>query len=216
MADPLISVLLPTRGRPASLRSTTARLFDLAELPDRIEVLLAVDPDDNSVPAAALPAGRVRVWVAPERYGYCGLHHYVNHLAAMATGRWLLLWNDDAMMLTDHWDTVVARHEETVIWPEHNDRAAAKCNIFPLWPRRWSQHIGHVSLNAHCDMWVQSVGNRVGHPGVRNELEVMHDRYDLTGGHDDATFRERVRDMDAYFQMGDLRGADAEKIKELW
>jgi hypothetical protein len=215
MANPLISVLLPTRGRPTSVRSTMEGLYELAEVPDQVEILIATDPDDKSAVDAGLPAGRNQVWVAPERYGYNRLHHYVNHLAMMATGNWLFLWNDDAIMLTRHWDKVIAQHEETVIWPEHNDDTARECNLFPIWPRRWTQHVGHVSLNAHCDMWVQSVGNRLGHTGVQNELKIIHDRYDLTGGHDDVTYRERQRDMQAYWGLRDARQADAEKIKEI-
>jgi hypothetical protein len=184
-------------------------------MPDRIEILIAIDPDDKSALDAGLPAGRKRVWMAPERYGYAGLHHYVNHLAAMATGTWLFLWNDDAKMLTPHWDKVVAEHEETIIWPEHNDRICWECNIFPIWPRRWTHHVGHVALNAHCDTWVQDVGNLLGHTGVHDKLTIIHDRYDLTGGHDDATYRERVYTKEAYLQQEDARLADAEKIKEI-
>lgn len=215
MDDPLISVLLPTRGRPESLRSTTEKMYELAEEPGRVEILIATDPDDKSALAAGLPAGRNRVWMAPWRYGYGELHRYYNHLATMATGSWLFLWNDDAMMLTRHWDKAIAECEETVIWPEHNDHIAWDYNIFPIWPRRWTQHVGHVSLNAHCDTWMQDVGNLLGHTGARNKLRINHDRYDLTGGHDDATYRERVWAKDAYFELEDARRADAEKIKEI-
>jgi hypothetical protein len=36
--------------------------------------------------------------------GYDSLHEYYNELASKATGDWLMLWNDDAVMETEGWD----------------------------------------------------------------------------------------------------------------
>src|SRR5262247_192752 len=104
----MISILLPSRGRPQSLCSTINGLRDLADDPARIEVLVAADPDDQETVDAARAVDADSVIVTQERYGYHRLHEYVNRLAAQAHGTWLLLWNDDAVMLTESWDTVVA------------------------------------------------------------------------------------------------------------
>lgn len=189
MADDLtISVLLPSRGRPKALRETVAGLLDLADRPDSIQVLVAADPDDPETREADLPA-RATVWTAPERYGYPRLHEYVNRLAGLSDGDWLMLWNDDARILTAGWDALVGEQPPGVLWPRSND--IPTCNTFPIWPRAWTEHLGHVSLSPHCDSWIQYLGQSLDRH-ERVDVDILHDRADLTGGHDDQTRAESL------------------------
>ena len=189
MADDLtISVLLPSRGRPKALRETVAGLLDLADHPDAIQVLVAADPDDPET-RGVVPPAQATVWTAPERYGYPRLHEYVNRLAALSDGDWLMLWNDDTRILTPGWDTVVGEQQPGVLWPHSND--IPTCNTFPIWPRAWTDHLGHVSLSPHCDSWIQFLGQTIGRH-ERVDIEILHDRADLTGGHDDQTRAESL------------------------
>ncbi|MGW0905019.1 glycosyltransferase family 2 protein [Streptomyces sp. NPDC002853] len=184
----MISVLLPSRGRPQPLADTVATLLELADKPGGIQILIAADPDDRPTLQVSLP-WQASVWTAPERYGYPRLHKYVNRLAEQADGDWLMLWNDDARILTEGWDRLVEEREPSVLWPHSND--IATCNTFPVWPRAWTDHLGHVSLSPHCDSWIQYLGQTLGlHERV--QIEVLHDRADLTGGHDDQTRAESL------------------------
>lgn len=182
----MISVLLPSRGRPAALAESIASLRDTAGKRS-VEILVAADPDDPDTIAAAEQLAVDHLWVAPERYGYGRLHEYVNALAARANREWLMLFNDDARMLTPHWDTVVERQQPGVLWPSSNDLPG--CNTFPLWPRAWTTTVGHVSLSPHCDTWIQQIGDTLGQQ-QRIPVEILHDRADLTGGHNDLTRAE--------------------------
>lgn len=184
----MISVLLPSRGRPKALAETVTGLLDLAADPGGIEILVAADPDDTATQTATLPH-QAHIWTAPERYGYPRLHEYVNRLAEQASGDWLMLWNDDARILTTGWDTIVGGQPPGVLWPHSND--IASCNTFPIWPRTWTDHLGHVSLSPHCDSWIQFLGQSLGRH-ERVDIEILHDRADLTGGHDDQTRAESL------------------------
>lgn len=146
-----ISVLCPTRGRPEKLRTSVASLLDNADNPGQAEILLAVDPDEAHLefPEPAL------VWAAPRRYGYQSLHEYYNRLADRARGDWLMVWNDDAVMYTPGWDTVVVNHEPAFLFPGHN--GPMHCNGFPIWPAEWTRLLGHVSLGAYVDTWMQEI-----------------------------------------------------------
>ncbi|MFI1485760.1 glycosyltransferase family 2 protein [Streptomyces sp. NPDC020747] len=187
MADgPLITVLLPSRGRPTALAESVGSLLDLADQPNRIQIRIAADPDDPGTRNTELPQ-QATIWTAPERYGYSRLHEYVNRLAEQADGDWLMLWNDDARILTAGWDTAVARRQPTVLWPHSND--IPTCNTFPIWPRIWTDRLGHVSLSPHCDSWIQYLGQALDRH-ERVDVEILHDRADLTGGHDDQTRAE--------------------------
>lgn len=184
---PLISVLCPSRGREASLRESAASLLGRAADPGGVEVLAAVDPDDSDRYAAAGGPAGVRIWTAPERYGYARLHEYLNHLVTLASGDWLLNWNDDARMLTRGWDEVIAAQDPAVLWLQANHHPGA--SMFPAWPRAWAQALGHVSPVPHVDTYLQWLGEALG--GLAKvPVEVLHDRADVTGNHDDATYRE--------------------------
>ncbi|MFB4265322.1 glycosyltransferase family 2 protein [Nonomuraea sp. GTA35] len=183
---PDISVLLPSRGRPQALHESVASLRTLTDKPRRVEVLVAADPDDHDTIAAA-EAIDATVWVAPRRYGYAHLHRYVNALAELASGDWLLLWNDDARMLTTGWDSRTVEAPHGVLWPAHN--GSPYLNVFPIVHARLVAMWGHFSLSPHCDSWVQDIADAAGiHHHI--DVAVLHDRYDLTGGHNDQTYRE--------------------------
>lgn len=209
----LISALCPSRGRPESLATSVGTLLATADEPRRVEILVAADADDDVTLSAAvsLPP-QVTIHVFPQRYGYDGLHHYVNSLAAAAAGRWLLLWNDDAAMLTPSWDTVVAGEEPGVLWPSTNDQD--HCNVFPFWPAQWARILGHVSLSPHNDSWIQELGDALGCQR-RIPVDIFHDRSDLTGGHDDET-RAQSRGATREFYTPEMtlaRHADAAKLR---
>lgn len=205
----MISVLCPTRGRPDSLAHSLHTLHRNAV--GRVEYLLAVDRDDTPPDPRRLPS-RTTIW-RTERHGYAGLHRYYNHLARNASGDWLFLWNDDAEMLTPGWDEIVGRHTPAVLNPATNHGPGLV--PFPVVPSVWVARLGHFSLNQHCDSWWQEIGHRLGRL-VDVPVEVRHRRADLTGDHDDATFRARVYDPAFYTRpvLG-LIDVDAEVLRPM-
>lgn len=183
-----VSVLCPSRGRGASLAKSCETLLSLADTPGMVEILVGIDPgDDETAQAASFIPGRVKTWTAPERFGYARLHEYYNALAKLASRTWLLIWNDDARMLTPGWDTIIGSQPPGVLWVQANHHHGA--SMFPAWPRAWAEATGHVSTTAHCDTFLQYIGEALG--CLRKvPVEVLHDRADVTGGHDDATYAE--------------------------
>lgn len=174
MTTTRISVLCPTRGRWEKLVVSMTSLLDKADTPGQVEILLAVDPDEATEARRAylesLPF--VRLWVTPERYGYQHLEKYYNGLAERAQGDWLMLWNDDAIMQTRGWDIVVVRHEPALLFPGHN--GPMHCNAFPVWPAEWTRWLGHVSLGAYVDTWMQGVAEMAG-VQQRVPVELFHE-----------------------------------------
>lgn len=212
-----VSVLLPTRGRPKSLATSVDSLLWRARPEYPVEILIGADPDDTATLEWPLPPGVTR-WVAPERHGYRQLHLYYNHLAKMAGGEWLMLWNDDAIMLTARWNEIITAQEPAVLWPQANHRP--DLNLFPAWPKAWSDALGHVSLCAAADSWMSDVGILAGRH-ARIPVAVFHDRVDVTGGHDDATAAEGTGLArsnvwpDVYRDLGAEREADAAILRGL-
>jgi hypothetical protein len=152
-------------------------------------VLLRADDDD------APPAGGDVVLSGP-RVGYERMHLMYDELAEAASGDWLLLWNDDAVMLTDCWDDVVHEHDPDVILNPATNHGPT-LTPFPVIPAWMPRLLGHFSLNRHCDSWWEEIGRRLGRL-VPIPVEVLHDRADMTGGNDDMTFAARTYDPGFY------------------
>lgn len=188
MSDAEISLTFTSRGRPEDLKDALWGLWDLADDPHSLEAIVAVDPDDEATQAAAeLLPENFRLWVAPERYGYSHLHLYLNEIVKQARGTWLMWFNDDMRMQTRGWDTVIRNSQPGVLWPRANHVGHA--NVCPIWPRAWTDATGYVSPNMHLDTWLQWAAEQLGcHYPV--DIEIIHDRADVTGNHDDATYRE--------------------------
>jgi hypothetical protein len=213
-ANPVtVSVIFPSRGRPAKLRESVLSLRDTASAPDAVEVLVALDHDDPTSAAAEtiLTALAARTWYAPERYGYAKLHKYLNELAVRTYGNWLMLWNDDATMLTQGWDSIVRNEKPGVLWPSSD--YAPSINTFPVWPAGWTRALGHVSLNQSADMWMYELGVRTASQR-RVPISIHHEHFS-----GDATARERdaVANVSTFHApaMVRARERDAEVLRRL-
>lgn len=214
-----VSVLLPSRGRPESLARSIESLARTAAWPGELEVLVGYDADDPETAFATFGTG-ARMLRFPQRHGYHQLHLYVNKLAESARGDWLLLWNDDATMLTSKWDFVFASHEHersAVLSLASTGYGHALC-CFPAISRTLYAGLGHMSLSPHIDTWLQDIGRAT---GILTDIDVQvhHDRQDLTGGHDDQTRQESLagyRKDEFYGQeMQSLLRADIDKVAAL-
>lgn len=165
-------------------------LRELASAP--IEVLLRVDDDEMYLP----PIGLEDQLIVGPRVGYEQMHLMYGELAKRACGSWLFLWNDDALMRTSCWNDVVDEHDhDRILNPATNHGPGV--TPFPLVPRWMVERLGHFSLNRHCDSWWEEIGRRLACL-VDVPIDVFHDRADLTGGNDDATYAERTYDPDFY------------------
>ena len=204
-----ISVIFASRGRPESLLDAIHSLLDRAADPRRIEVIVAFDPDDELTIRALPELNCVALpWRTPERYGYTRLHAYLNPLAKLAKGTWCMWWNDDMRMQTPGWDTVIRANRPAVLWPAANHVHHA--NIVPAWPRAWSDATGHASPTSHMDTYLQWLGEALGRHD-RIPVEVLHDRADVTGNHDDATYAEGRKLLGS---EGMVPGFDAAAVRE--
>jgi len=147
-----------------------------------------------------------------KRHGYPGLQHYINELCKLASGDWLFLWNDDALMKTpDWWKKVPETDKPEVI----NFDANPLNNLFPLVSRQMYETLGHFSLSPHNDSWVQDIANQVGiHTHVPG-VEIYHRRMELNDKTKFETQAAYATTSPAYDGMWELRDKDAKKIMEV-
>lgn len=223
-----LSVLLPTRGRTDILKRSLLSLADQAQDPTRIEMLLAFDDDDtassdwcieNVLPELDARGVSYDLQQFP-RLGYIRLNEYVNALACAAQGRWMMFWGDDAVMLTPGWDQRILEVDRFRVLriPTHNQHPYA---IFPIVPRQWIEMFGYMSAHQLSDSTVSQIAYML--DIVENiDVEVVHDRFDITGNNKDETWNNRPmlegnpndpRDFN-HPNWRQKRVADARKIAE--
>jgi hypothetical protein len=193
-----ISILLPTRGRSDALMSSIQSLYDLADDPGTIEFLFGMDNDDvvgmenmlhNVIPWIEKYKVQHKI-VIFERYGYNNLHKYVNGLAEHSQGSWLFFWNDDAVMQTAGWDARIREKSgefKLLSVHTHNEHPYS---IFPILPRKWFEILGHISQHSSNDAYVSQLAYYL---DIFERIEVYcdHNRFDVTGINNDATYQQR-------------------------
>jgi glycosyltransferase involved in cell wall biosynthesis len=193
-----ISILLPTRGRTETLKTSINSLLATAKNPQDLEILLAFDHDDqdsfdwfeNNVSHDITQSGSMYTAWGFTKLGYQRLNEYVNFLAGKSHGKWLLFWNDDARMETPEWDSVITAVQQFRVlrMPTHRDHPYA---IFPIVPRSWYELFGYVSPHQLSDAWVSQLAYLL--DIMQNiDVSVSHDRYDITGNNQDDTWKNRV------------------------
>lgn len=194
-----ISLLLATRGRTRALDTSVHGVFEKADDPTQIEIFFAFDRDDE----VGLHHFKhfLKPWLDERghRYtamlfdpmGYIRLHVYNNKMAKQAQGRWLVIWNDDAVMETPGWDTEILKYDDQfrlLAFHTHNDHPYS---IFPILPRRWFELLGYISPHPTQDGWLSQQAYMLD-IWQRIPIWVTHDRYDLTGNNLDTTFKARA------------------------
>ena len=194
-----LAILLPTRGRSDMLERSLKSLVDLADKPERIQFLFGFDDDDtigsehfkNEIQEYLDDRGIDYTAFTFKRMGYARLHEYVNALAKKSSAKWLVFWNDDAVMETKGWDTEILKWNNKfrlLAFHTHKDHPYS---IFPIVPRQWLDQLGYLSQHQLSDAWLSQQAYMLD-IYERIPVWVKHDRHDLTGNNQDATFKERV------------------------
>lgn len=193
-----VSILLPTRGRAESLERSVKSLFDLSSNPSKIQIMLGFDNDD-AVGVSHFKE-ELQPWLDKNKIaytamsftpmGYIRLNEYVNALAKASDANWLVFWNDDAVMETKDWDKEIVQYTgqfKLLAFHTHNDHPYS---IFPIVPNKWLEILGYLSPHQISDAWLSQQAYMLD-IWQRIEVDVLHDRHDLTGNNNDSTFQNR-------------------------
>lgn len=193
-----ISVLLPTRGRAELSFKSLKTLWDTVSNKTDIEYLIALDDDDQTsidyYESTAIPymeenGIEYQVHVVP-RWGYAQLNTYINYLGQQASGRWIMFWNDDAIMESKDWDLEIEKHTGKFRVLRMPDQSEHPYSIFPIVPHEWKVLLGDLSPQQMTDAWVSQIAYLC-NIMVNIPVKVTHDRFDLTGNNNDETFNNR-------------------------
>jgi hypothetical protein len=103
-----VSVLMNTRKRFSELKESVDSLLSNAKNPESVEIVVRADDDDtdtlgrlNELPIKTLVGKRV---------GYGRAHESFMDMTQQSNGEFLLVWSDDFLMETRHWDAYFQEH----------------------------------------------------------------------------------------------------------
>jgi len=174
MSDVLVSMLLPCRGRYEGTRQSLSSLL-LATDPTRVEVLVRADDDDPQTAEIMKEEWpfQIKTFVGPRGKGYADLHHMYNTLAAKATGKFLFLWNNDAVITTPAWDDKLVPFDDGKLRYFHvkvtpDDQVLS----FPIVHRTYHDVLGRYSAWAHNDSYVHAVLQPFFDQGVYQDIDI--------------------------------------------
>jgi hypothetical protein len=142
--------------------------YSLAADPSRVEAVLKVDEDDTDTVKAAeglyqkLP---MQVLCSPRGGGYRDMHLWLNRMAQMARGDWLLLFNDDAEILTQDWDNLLLMQAASMAYPGVRscmltvlkDVDNPDAHSFLAIRRPVVDILGHLAQSPFVDGWLHKV-----------------------------------------------------------
>jgi len=104
---PLISFLLPTRGRPELVKRFINSAKILADYPELFEIILYIDEDDSSPPIQSNCKNLKIIYGPRTSMGKCN-----SRCLAEAIGEIIVLANDDVVLKTKGWDTEIRKIHE--------------------------------------------------------------------------------------------------------
>jgi glycosyltransferase involved in cell wall biosynthesis len=186
---PIVSFLMPSRGRKNYLEISLKSILETAYNSNSFEVIVCLDDDDaESIEWARDNANiyNLIVIISP-RFGYDRLQEYYNLAAQKSNGKWLWLWNDDAIITTKNWDLILEQYRERflLINPRTTNGRWNKYTtwgtIFPIVPRLWVDILGHYSKWNHNDTYIFKVAMALNI--FKNEPRIKNIHYRI----DDAT-----------------------------
>ena len=225
MPVPLISMLLPTRGRPdlvlrlfESIRRHTRHL-------DRVEVVLYADEDDVGSHGLNDTALRVKATVGPQ----LTMGGYNTACLANAEGQIVILVNDDMVVQTDGWDVMVRelddRFPDRIYLGYGNDLfKGRKLCSFPILSRTACEILGEPFPRAYqgafIDYHLLDIFKRLergGHSRIcyLERLIFEHRHYRTGKAEFDATYqrRDRFADDPVFLALRDSRSAAAARLR---
>lgn len=203
-----LSIIYPTRKRfDLFVKSTDSLIQKCSDL-NNLEVLVAMDNDDIDTISKTEEYIKDKPFIkiyTSERHYYKNLNLYVNEMAKLATGDYLLLWNDDCLMETDHYDLVMDKYLDKfmVVNPlvvNHTEYCRQENRmLFPIIPRKWVELTGRWSNSGACDSWIELISNELHISLYEDDIKIYHDRFNLTGNNLDEIYTESVDDKKYIF-----------------
>lgn len=216
-----ISLLLPTRGRPALVSRLFESIRDKTAHPGRMEVVLCMDDDDVGSHGISDSKIKITKIIGPRR----SMGAYNSACLEKSEGDIVILINDDMVIRTDGWDNLVRqldqRFSDKIYLGYGNDLYKGRdlC-AFPILSRRCCEALTdpfpEAYQGAFIDYHLLDIFRRLGCAGhdrivYLENLVFEHMHFRSGKAQIDATYQARNRfgDDDTFLRLRDARSTTA-------
>lgn len=220
-----LSLLLPTRHRPALLDRCIRSALDTAADPDRLEVVVRYDHDDQSTAAAAILEDPHVVSLRGER---TLMSNNWNEAWRAATGDVGMHAGDDLVFRSKAWDVAIRTAFTTVadriLFVHGNDgKWDGALGTHGFLHRRWVETVGYFVppyfSSAYNDTWLTNVADQLGRHLYLPDVYIEHMHWSFGKMAKDQTAEDveaRVPGNEQRFgELAPQREADVAKLRAL-
>jgi hypothetical protein len=224
----VISLLVPTRGRPDQLREMWHSAIDTAVDPDGLELVARVDSDDRSYDELRNHGSRGQVrWLDGPRVV---LSEMWNEAYQHSHGEIVMHCADDIRFRTPAWDlhvnTAFDRQPDKVLFVYgrdgvHDQNLGTHGFLHRTWPETVGYFVPPYFSSDYNDLWLHQVAMRIGRLHYVPEIYTEHLHPAVNKGQLDQTHRERLergrRDNvdQLYADYAPQRELDTEKLRKV-
>lgn len=224
MRPTLISLLLPTRGRPALAARFFQSVIEQSIQPESVEIILYVDDDDTDSHELACSGLEIRRIIGPR----LTMGEYNSRCLAEARGGIIVLVNDDMVIRTRGWDARLRELDDSI--PDRiylaygNDLfKGGKLCTFPILSRRVCDLLVDpypaAYRGAFIDYHLLDIFKRLQHMG-ENRIRYLEDvvfehlHYRTGKAEKDSTYTQRGRFADDtnFLVLAEARKAAARRL----
>lgn len=222
----MISILLPSRGRPQNLHRLAESVKATATNPDDIEIIVFIDHDDVSYHEhQPYPSN---IWLY--RTFRTVLSEYWNLAYKEAKGDILMHCGDDIVFKTDGWDDKVKeafdQYPDNIVLVHGDDGDPTHKNFgtHSFVHRDWVETLGYFVppyfSSDYNDTWLNELADGIGRKH-RVDILTEHMHFAYHKGELDLTHAERLvrhfadKNTEIYDSKVDERKADMEKLKKV-
>lgn len=225
---PLVSIILPTRGRSKGLCESVDSLYSLAKDAANIEFCFRIDIDDIETINTVNNLSKLlscSIVIAPRGKGYLDSHKFFNQLATVARGDWLFGFNDDATMLTQDWDQVLLEADPWKVpkWAGNENICLLAPKVtqrdvsfeFPFVRRKMHDILGRFSPIYAQDAYLYRLMATIHAAVVFPQIEISHvinDLDDVTKHEGKLVADEQLADLDTVIR--NYCESDIEKLRK--
>lgn len=219
--DELISLLMPTRGRPELARRFLQSVVEQSIRLQQVEIILYVDEDDTESHSIDYPGLNIQRIIGPRRT----MGVYNSECLAKSSGGIIVLVNDDMVIRTQGWDESLRQLNDSIedrIYLAYGNDMFKKGNLctFPILSRRTCEILQepyhHAYRGAFIDYHLMDIFKRLEHAGhsrifYLEDVVFEHLHYRTGKAVMDATYKARGRFDDDMLFVG-LAGVRAASL----
>lgn len=235
----LISVLLPSRGRPELFRRMYDSLMETVVYPTRVEMIVWIDNDDSDYPRYPWSWPFLEEELERQQRAQESRIRYIrgerqllsacwNDCYAVSQGEIVMHCGDDLTFDTPGWDVMVreafAACDDKILFVHGNDLGphGETFGTHGFVHRRWIEAVGYflppLFSSDWNDVWLNEVAEAIGRRQLL-DFVTEHHHYTFGKGERDQTHHEReergIRDdvVNLYKRTAQERQVDASKLR---